>query len=138
MAKQQGIDFIVSVNTGTDAVPVWTKVGGQRGATLNRSADTLDSTSKDSNGWKENEYSFKEWGIESEGLLLDSDVGYSELEDAFMNAVKVKIQMVTASGKKYEGMSLVTDFPIEAPYDDLATYSVTFTGDRELSIVPAV
>lgn len=138
MAKQQGIDFIVSVNTGTDAVPVWTKVGGQRGATLNRSADTLDSTSKDSNGWKENEYSFKEWGIDSEGLLLDSDVGYSELEDAFMNAVKVKIQMVTASGKKYEGMSLVTDFPIEAPYDDLATYSVTFTGDGELTIVPAV
>ncbi|MCD4839730.1 phage major tail protein, TP901-1 family [Neobacillus sedimentimangrovi] len=138
MSQIKGIDFIINVNIGTDQEPVWTKVAGQRGCTLNRSAETLETTSKDStSGFKEFEVSFKEWSIEADGLLVNGDTGFSALEDAFMNGEKVKVQMATPSGDKFEGMALITDFPIEAPYDDMATYSVTLQGSGLLSKVSA-
>jgi TP901-1 family phage major tail protein len=135
MAK--GIDFIINVNTGTEGIPVWTKVAGQRGGSLSRGADTFDSTSKDSDGWLQNEVGFKNWELSSEGLLVETDAGYTALEDAFMNDEKVKVQMVTAGGNKYEGFAIITDFPVDAPYDDLATYSITLLGDGALSKVTA-
>jgi TP901-1 family phage major tail protein len=128
MAQVKGINFLVMVNTGTDTTPVYTKVAGQRGATLNRSAETLETTSKDSDGFKEFETSFKEWSIEADGLLVDGDAGFEALEDSFMNGTKLKAQLQTSSGDKYEGMVIITDLPIEAPYDDMATYSVTLQG----------
>lgn len=134
MAK--GIDFIVNVNTGTDVAPVWTKVAGQRGGTLNRSRDTFETTSKDSEGWKEKEYGLGEWGIDADGVLVEDDTGYMALEDAFMNSTKVKVQWKTASGAVYDGLALITDFPQEGPYDGEATYSVTFEGTGKPTKTP--
>lgn len=133
MSDVRGIDVLIKINTGTDELPKMEKVGGQRGATLNRSADTLESTSKDSEGFKAFEYSFKEWGVDADGLLVDGDEAFEALEDAYMNDKKVEIQMALPSGTVYSGLALLTDFPIEAPYDDLATYSVSFTGAGKLN-----
>ena len=132
MAQIKGIDFLISINTGTDAAPVYTKVGGQRGATLNRSAETLESTNKDSGDFKEFEYSFKEWSVDADGLLVVDDAGFTALEKAFMDSKKVKVQVGLPSGMKYEGLAIITDLPIEMPYDDLVTYSSTFQGSGVL------
>ena len=35
----------------------------------------------------------------------------------------------------YKGKAIITDFPIDAPYDDAATYSLTLQGTGELSAV---
>lgn len=132
-----GVKFLVYVNTGTVAVPVYTKVAGQRGATLNRSAETVDVTSKDSNNWRENEHGIREWSIDFDGLLVESDIAFAELEDALMNQVKLMVQFETAAGNKYEGTALLTDFPIEGPYDGESTYSGTLMGDGAPVKVPA-
>lgn len=131
MAK--GLDFLVLINTGTSAAPSFKPIAAQRGATLNRSAETLDVTSKDSEGWKENLAGLKEWSIDADGLLVESDKGFKALEDAYMNSEKIKIQLQTASGNKYEGDAIIVDAPIEAPYDDVATYSFSFTGAGKLT-----
>lgn len=137
MTQVKGIDFIVSVNTGTQELPVFTKIGFQRGATLNRSSETLETTSKNSNGYKEFEYGFKEWSIDADGLYSNSEISYQYLENAFMEGTKVKVQFATPSGEQYEGMALITDMPLEAPYDDMATWSCAFTGSGELTKVTA-
>jgi TP901-1 family phage major tail protein len=124
-----GVKFLVYVNTGTPELPVYTKVAGQRGATLNRSAETVDTTSKDSNNWRENEYGIREWSIDFDGLLIESDAAYLELEDAYMNQTKLMVRFETAAGNKYEGTALLTDFPVEGPYDGESTYSGTLMGD---------
>lgn len=134
MAK--GINFLLYVNTGTDATPAWTKVAGQRGATLNREYDTIDITTKDSDGFTDEDYSFGTWGIEADGLLVESDSGYAYLEDAFENAEFLKVRFETLAGNKYEGNVLITDFPIEAPYDDAVTYSITLNGKGKYTKVP--
>lgn len=132
MAEIKGLDVLINVNTGTAEVPEFTKVAGQRGATLSRSVDTLETTSKNTEGFKDFEYSFKEWSIEADGLLVDGDEAFNALEEAFMNSEKVLVQMAFPSGKQYKGLAVISEIPIEAPYDDMATYSVTLQGAGKL------
>ena len=132
-----GVDFVIQVNTGTEATPSWTTVAGQRGATLNRSTDVVDTTSKDSNGWEENTPSIRHWSIDFDGLLVENDAAFVELENAYMNNEQVHVQMVTAAGNKFEGTATLTDFPIEAPHDGEATYSGTLQGSGALTKVSA-
>lgn len=132
MEKVKGINFIVEVNTGTESNPTFTKVAGQQGATLNRSANTLETTTKDSNGWMEHEVGFKEWGIDTDGLIVVDDNAYKILEDAFMDGKKLDVRIATPAGETYGGKVIITDFPLEFPYDDNSTYSVTFQGSGEL------
>lgn len=133
MPAVTGVDFLIQVNTGAEATPTWTTVAGQRGATLNRETDEVDVTSKDSNGWYEGMPTIRNWSIEAEGLLVQDDTAYARLEQAYMNNEIVQVQLITPSGTKYTGKAYITDFPIEAPYDDAATYSVTLQGTGPLT-----
>lgn len=135
MSASKGIDFLVKLNTGTAEDPAYKVVGGQRGASLSRETETLDVTTKDSNGNTENIAGFKSWSIEADGLLTESDEGFLALEDAYDNGEAVLINLTTASGNKYEGNAIITSFPISASYDDVATYELSFTGTGELKKV---
>lgn len=129
----KGCDFLVYANTGTIAAPVWKKVGGQQGAALDRSSDSADTTTKDSANWAEAELTIRHWSLDADGLLPTDDEGYDALEDAWMNNEKLLIKLTTANGKKFQGMALITSFPIDAPYDDMAKYSLTFQGSGPLT-----
>ena len=108
-------------------------LGGQRGATLNRSAETLDSTTKESDGWQENEAGNKSWGIDADGIYVADNSAYTRLEEAYLNSSHIGVYLELPSGTKYVGRAIITDLPIEAPYDDLVTYSVTLTGSGSLT-----
>lgn len=124
----RGVNFLVYVNTGTAQSPTWTKVAGQRGGTFSRGYDTIDITSKDNNGWQDEEYGNANWSIEADGLLVEDDAGFLALEDAFDNAEYVLVRFQTQAGNNYEGSAIISDFSVEAPYDDTATYSLTLNG----------
>lgn len=124
----RGIDFLVKVNTGTAEVPEYTAVGAQRGASLSLSGEVLDKTSKQSDGWTESLSGMKSWSISTDGLLILDDAGYLALETAYMNGENVVVQMHTKSGALYEGQAIITTIDLDAPYDDLASYSVELTG----------
>ena len=125
---KKGIDFLIGV-TVNDEMKI---LGGQRSATLNRSADTIDVTNKESEGWQENLAGLKNWGIDTDGLVVENSEAYDYLEECFMESKEVDAYLTTPMGKKYTGKAIITDFPLEAPYDDAATYSVTFTGSGKL------
>ena len=48
MAGMVGTAYLVQVNTGTEATPIWTTVGAQRDTTVDESVATIDVSSKDS------------------------------------------------------------------------------------------
>lgn len=121
----KGIDVLIKIGAA--------EIGGQRGATLNRSGETIDATTKDSSGWKENIAGLKEWGVDCDGLVVVDDTAYAALEAAFMASSEVTVEVAMPSGKKYSGSGIITDFPIEAPYDDGVTYSVSIVGNGELT-----
>jgi len=133
MAKEKGLDILVSLNTGTHAVPVWVVLGGQRGATLNRSGEVIDMTDKNSAGWKENAAGFKEWSVDCDGFYVTTDTAFTALETAYENGTQVEIKVAKTAGISYIGYAIITDFPVELPYDDAMTYSISFTGTTALA-----
>lgn len=132
--KVKGCLYDIKFKTETGA---YESLGGGKDGTLNRSASTIETTTRDSNGWKENEVGIKEWSFEMDGLIVINDVCYKKLEQAFMNDKKIDLQIATPSGSRYEGRAIITDFPVGMPYSDAATYNISATGDGELNIVEA-
>lgn len=134
MSKMKGVKCKIEVVDSADLDKV---LAGQRDGTLNRSAETMDATSKDSDGWKENETGNKEWSVDTGGLLIANDAAYDYLEDKWFAGENVTVKVTLPSGKKYTGNAVITDFPIDMPYEDLVSYSVSFSGNGKLEKTPA-
>lgn len=134
MAKYKGIAYVIQIEKTTGS---FINIGGGKNGTLNRSAGTIDVTTRDSAGWKENMIGLKEWSFEHDGLVVANDEGYKALEKAFMNDLEVTLQIQTPSGEKYKGKGVLTDFPLEMPFDDAVSYSFSLTGNGALEILEA-
>ena len=116
---------------GTDLLAI----SGQQGLTINRSADTIEITSKDTQGgWKAYLAGMKEWSIDNDGLYVPSDQSHKILSQAFNSGDPVCIKVVDGKRKvgMFGGLAVITDYPIEAPHDDAVTYSITLSGMGEL------
>lgn len=117
-------------------------ISGQQGLTINRSADSIEITSKDTQGgWKSYLAGMKEWSIDNDGLFVPNDESHSILSQAFENSDPVCIKIVDGKRKvgMFGGLAVITDYPIEAPYDDAVTYSITLSGMgalEDLSVNP--
>lgn len=123
-----GKDIIVGVFTTDD---VLLALGGQRDFTLNRSAETVDTASKDTQGgWSSSVAGMKEWSLDSGGIYVIGDQSHALLTQAFNNGDPVCVKVVDIKNQTglWGGLAVVTDYPIEAPYDDAMTYSITLTG----------
>ncbi len=124
-----GKDILLAVynSTGTSLLAI----SGQQGLTINRSADSIEITSKDTEGgWKSKIAGMKEWSIDNDGIYVPADESHDVLSDAFENANPVCIKVINGKTKKgmFGGLAVITDYPLEAPYDDTVTYSLTLEG----------
>lgn len=133
MSKIAGVDVLVYVNTGTAQTPTYTVLGGQTGATLNRSTNVIETTSKDANGWAENVAGVNSWSIDCDGYLVAGDNALAKMEDIWHARGKVKVEIRVPSGNKYTGDAIISDFPAEFPTDGGATFSISFTGTGALA-----
>lgn len=106
-------------------------ISGQQGLTINRSADSIEITSKDTaGGWKSKIAGMKEWSIDNDGLYVPNDESHTILSQAFDNSDPVCIKIINGKTKvgMFGGLAVITDYPLEAPYDDAMTYSLTLEG----------
>lgn len=111
-------------------------VAGQKGLTINRSADAIEVTSKDAKGgWKSKIAGMKEWSIDNDGLYVPSDDTHKQLAKAYEQGSYVCIKIVDGTAKKalFGGLAIVTDYSLEAPYDDAMTYSISLEGSGPLT-----
>ena len=124
-----GKDILLCVFDSTGANLL--AIAGQQGLTINRSADTIEITSKDTTGgWKGYLAGMKEWSIDNDGLYVASDAAHQALSTAFQNGDPVCIKVYNTKAKKglFGGLASVTEYTLEAPYDDAMTYSITLSG----------
>lgn len=124
-----GKDILLAVynSDGTELLAI----SGQQGLTINRSADSIEITSKDTaGGWKSKIAGMKEWSIDNDGLYVPGDESHNLLSAAFENSDPVCLKVVNGKTKKgmFGGLAVITDYPLEAPYDDAMTYSLSFEG----------
>ena len=76
----------------------------------------------------------KEWSIDTDGIYVKNDESHAILSAAFDAGDPVCIKVYDNKRKKglFGGLAVITDYPIEAPYDDSVTYSLTFSGMGKL------
>lgn len=133
-AATAGKDWLVAIwdKTGANILAI----AGQQSLTLNRSADTIEVSTKDTEGgWKASIAGMKEWGIDLEGVYVASDTTHQTLSEAFTNSDLVCVKIYDAKKKKglFGGLCAITDFSLEAPHDDAVTYSLSLSGAGKLT-----
>lgn len=131
----KGVDILILIEGATAGT--YLVVGGQRGATLSESVETLETTNKLSNGFKEFEYGFGEWKISADGVYIKDDVAYEKLVTAMRTKTKVKLRIKEEGVEIEEGLALITSRELEGGYDGEATYSVEFQGTGAITPVTA-
>lgn len=132
-AAVAGKDILLAVFNGDGTRLL--AVSGQQTLTINRSADEIEVNSKDTEGgWKSKISGMKEWSIDNEGLYVTSADSHKTLGEAFDNSDPVCLKVVNIKTKTalFGGIAYVTEYTLEAPYDDAMTYSATFSGNGAL------
>jgi len=135
----RGVDVLIYVSTGTDEQgnPVWTAVGGQRGATLSEEVETIDVTTKNSpEGAREEEPTIYSWSLSCDGVYISDDTALQKLKQTIRQRDKVKVRVKEGDTYTEEGLAIITSLEREAPHDDVATYSVELRGVGPLTENP--
>lgn len=128
-----GKDILLCVfdSTGTNLYAI----AGQQGLTINRSSDSSEVTSKDTaGGWKAKIAGMKEWSIDNDGLYVADSDSHRALGTAFENGDFVCLKIINNKTRTamFGGLAVITEYTIEAPYDDSMTYSASFEGSGPL------
>ena len=114
-------------------------IAGQRTASLDLSADALDATTKESNGWIENEVGLRSWSVSADGLYVRNDRSHRAIINHFLNREKIDVILEQDTGSEFDlsfrGTAVITSYPLEMPYDDLIGYSIDLEGDGALEII---
>ncbi|UBK83422.1 phage major tail protein, TP901-1 family (plasmid) [Clostridium perfringens] len=130
--KIAGVDALIEVSDGSGGSIA---VGGQKGASLKRKADTIDVSDKNSGGWSESIMGLKSWSVDFDGFVTIGDKGLDLLLKAFddRTPVSITINVGKTEGYTYTGLGVITDFPEEYASDDAVTYSLTLEGASALT-----
>ena len=133
MAQQAnlGLDLLIYIGDNP--------IGGQRGASYEMSAESIDISTKTTGAWKAKIGGAKEWTAECEGVFFFDEVGFEAAKTAFRagTPVKLKFSKRDEPTKGEQGDAIITSIAIDAPYDDAMTYSISFEGAGALeSITP--
>lgn len=132
-AAVAGKDVLLCVFDATGANLL--AIAGQQGLTINRGADAIEVNSKDTaGGWKSKIAGMKEWSIDNDGLYVASHESHKALGKAFEESNPVCLKIVNTKTQKplFGGLAYISDYSIEAPYDDAMTYSISFDGNGAL------
>tara|TARA_B110000967_G_scaffold72441_1_gene75004 strand:+ start:1985 stop:2431 length:447 start_codon:yes stop_codon:yes gene_type:complete len=134
---------------GTDLL---LKVGGTSGnetliayatsCSLELSADEIDQTNKDSQGWKSIILGSRSWSVSADALYQNETTGSTQDFNTFFanvenrTAVFVELTIAGASNADanifYSGTAYITSLSVNGGTEDQATYSVSLTGSGAL------
>lgn len=127
MAKK-GMDILIKLGAQV--------LGGQRSASVEMSSETIDTTNKTSGAWTSKMTGLKSWTVDCDGVFFVDDEGYKAAINAFMNGTAVTVELADSSKSVgYTGEAIITSISVDAPYEDVMTYSVSFEGNGALTEV---
>lgn len=127
-----GADVLVYLK-GTDDEEV-TLIGGQRGASLQISRDTIETTTKETGIVRSYVAGLASWSVSCDALVIDNETsfglfGIALLEGTAMVELEIRIGDMILTGD-----AVITSYSLDAPYDAEATYSVSFQGSGALTL----
>ena len=125
MSAIKGLDVLIKVGSQV--------VGGQRNASLEMSAETIDTTVKTTGGWAAKIPGIKSWTSSCDGVYFVDDAGLEAAQAAFMNGTEVKLDFSNSSGLSYSGQAVITSMSVEAGQEDIVSYTISFEGTGALT-----
>ena len=125
MAAIKGLDVLIKVGS--------TVVGGQRNASLEMSAETIDTTVKTTGGWASKIPGIKSWTSSCDGVYFVDDGGLEAAQTAFMNGTAVSLEFSNSNGLSYSGQAVITSMAVEAGQEDIVSYTISFEGTGALT-----
>ena len=132
MAKIKGLNIYLKINTGTVGSPSWSKIGGQKDATFDRGAATIDTTDKDSGGDEEHLASTRNWSISFDAFLIEDNAAFLEVEASYDAGTLKQYQIITPA-HTYMGLASVEGLSITAALGDAGIASFTLKGSAALA-----
>ena len=125
MSAIKGLDVLVKVGSQV--------VGGQRNASLEMSAETIDTTVKTTGGWASKIPGIKSWTSSCDGVYFVDDAGLEAAQTAFMNGTAVSLEFSNSNGLTYSGQAVITSMAVEAGQEDIVSYTISFEGTGALT-----
>lgn len=126
MAPRVGNDFLLYVQTGTDATtgaPIFTEVGGQRGLSTETSREMIDASTKNSDH-SSSLYGRQDTTASLEGIMMEGDAGYDALENA-INTKKTIVAEMRDRGVAYRRATvLISSLSREFADNDVVSASM--------------
>lgn len=131
MAVKLGNALLVTIGS--------TVLAGQTASSLDVSSNMIDIRAKGSEDWKEVLPSVKEASIQIEGLHDPAASSGSGSLDVFAlltggTLSTVKFGETGTGGKYFTGSGYISNVKLDAPMDDVSTYSATFTFDGAVTV----
>ena len=126
MSAIKGLDVLIKVGSQV--------VGGQRNASLEMSAETIDTTVKSTGGWAAKIPGIKSWTSSCDGVYFLDDAGLEAAQAAFMNGTEVKLDFSNSAGLAYSGQAVITSMSVEAGQEDIVSYTISFEGTGALTV----
>ena len=128
MSAIKGLDVLIKVGS--------TVVGGQRNASLEMSAETIDTTVKTTGGWASKIPGIKSWTSSCDGIYFLNDAGLKAAQTAFMNGTAVQLDFSKGEDLVYSGQAVITSMSVEAGQEDVVSYTISFEGTGALTATP--
>ena len=125
MSAIKGLDVLIKVGSQV--------VGGQRNASLEMSAETIDTTVKTTGGWASKITGIKSWTSSCDGVYFVDDAGLEAAQTAFMNGTAVSLEFSNSNGLTYSGQAVITSMSVEAGQEDIVSYTISFEGTGALT-----
>lgn len=131
MSTYNGTVYVVTVDGNL--------IGSSRSATLTRTVETIDTTTKDSGGNSEHIQGVRSWEGSFEGLYDPSDTyTIKEIYDLMSSRTGCTILFQTstadAGSLSFTGSASFTSIELSAPYEDVVGWSASFTGNGALTV----
>lgn len=106
-------------------------LAAQQGVSFERTMSPIEITNKITGSWQEYIAGAKSWKLSCNGMYVLNSNSFQELESAFMNDTPIDVKL-SADGIVYTGVALITDFPLNATFDQKYKYSITLLGTGEI------
>ncbi len=121
----QGVDILVSADG--------TVIGGQTDATLNLNSKGIDVTHKQSGSWDQGLIGNKNWSVDCDSFLVDSDTAQAALLTAYTNGTAVSCSIAIPGFVATLTGNARVEMKVSAPDGEGGKLAVTFTGLGALS-----
>jgi TP901-1 family phage major tail protein len=129
-----------TLNTDTNATDdTYEIVASSTSGTFSGELETIDATSKDNDGARSILVSAISWSMTVEGLVQYNDttnkIRSADLFSLWQNKVKVRIAWATGidGDSFYYGDAYITSYEESAGLNEVASFSVTFEGDGDIT-----